>query len=92
MSIDVVINNRIGFINLNRPKALNSLSLDMIRTITQTLLLWKDDANISSVVIQSAHEKGFCAGGDIRFFTLPDRHRRNKAAHYWKIFLPKNIR
>ncbi|HEY8101403.1 MAG TPA: enoyl-CoA hydratase/isomerase family protein [Burkholderiaceae bacterium] len=68
MSIDVAVNNRIGFINLNRPKALNSLSLDMIRAITQTLLLWKDDTDITSVVIQSAHEKGFCAGGDIRFF------------------------
>jgi len=68
MSIDVFINNRIGFINLNRPKALNSLSLDMIRVITQTLLLWKDDTGISCVIIQSANEKGFCAGGDIRFF------------------------
>jgi enoyl-CoA hydratase/carnithine racemase len=68
MTIDTVINNRIGFINLNRPKALNSLSLDMIRSIMQTLLLWKDDANVHAVVIQSANEKGFCAGGDIRFF------------------------
>lgn len=68
MSIDVVVNNQIGFINLNRPKALNSLSLDMIRAITQTLLLWRGDASITSVVIQSGHEKGFCAGGDIRFF------------------------
>jgi enoyl-CoA hydratase/carnithine racemase len=68
MSIDVVINNHIGIISLNRPKALNSLSLDMIRAITQTLLLWKDDSDITSVMIQSANEKGFCAGGDIRFF------------------------
>jgi enoyl-CoA hydratase/carnithine racemase len=68
MSIDVVINNHIGFINLNRPKALNSLSLEMIRSITQTLLQWRADPAIDSVVIQSPHEKGFCAGGDIRFF------------------------
>ncbi|MGZ3254825.1 MAG: 3-hydroxyisobutyryl-CoA hydrolase, partial [Burkholderiaceae bacterium] len=73
MSIDAVIHNRIGFINLNRPKALNSLSLDMIRAITQTLLLWQDDADISTVVIQSANEKGFCAGGDIRFFYTAGR-------------------
>jgi enoyl-CoA hydratase/carnithine racemase len=73
MSIDVVVNNRIGFINLNRPKALNSLSLDMIRAITQALLCWKDDPDITTVVIQSAHEKGFCAGGDIRFFYTAGR-------------------
>lgn len=68
MSIEVVINNRIGFIKLNRPKALNSLSLDMIRAISQTLMRWRDDPDVNAVVIQSANEKGFCAGGDIRFF------------------------
>lgn len=68
MYIDVVINNHIGFINLNRPKALNSLSLEMIRDFTQALLQWRDDPAVHSIVIQSVHEKGFCAGGDIRFF------------------------
>lgn len=68
MSIDITTANRIGFINLNRPKALNSLSLDMVRSITQALLQWKDDTDIKCVVIQSAHDRGFCAGGDIRFF------------------------
>jgi len=62
------IHNHIGFILLDRPKALNSLSLDMIRSITQTLLDWKEDASIQAVVIHSSHERAFCAGGDIRYF------------------------
>lgn len=62
------IQNQIGFITLDRPKALNSLSLAMIRTITATLLAWRDDQNVRAVFIQGSTEKAFCAGGDIRFF------------------------
>jgi enoyl-CoA hydratase/carnithine racemase len=57
-----------GFLVLDRPKALNSLSLDMVRTITETLLAWRDDPRVRAVVIHSTSEKAFCAGGDIRFF------------------------
>jgi enoyl-CoA hydratase/carnithine racemase len=65
--IQASIKNNIGFLVLARPKALNSLSLDMVRMITQTLLDWRDAA-IRAVVIKSTSEKAFCAGGDIRFF------------------------
>ena len=60
--------NRTGIITLDRPKALNSLSLDMVRALTGTLLDWRDDAGIDAVVITSTSEKALCAGGDIRFF------------------------
>jgi enoyl-CoA hydratase/carnithine racemase len=62
------IKNKIGFITLNRPKALNSLSLSMVRVLTQTLLDWRNDQQVRAVVIRSNSEKAFCAGGDIRFF------------------------
>lgn len=55
-----------GVITLNRPKALNALSLSMIREITRLLLAWKDDPRICAVIIQSGNEKAFCAGGDVR--------------------------
>ena len=62
------IRNKIGFITLDRPKALNSLSLDMVRAITATLLLWRNDETVRAVFIHGSSEKAFCAGGDIRFF------------------------
>ena len=62
------VKNNIGFITLDRPKALNSLSLDMVRVITANLLKWRDDEHIHAVFIHSSSEKAFCAGGDIRFF------------------------
>jgi enoyl-CoA hydratase/carnithine racemase len=41
-----------GLITLNRPKALNALSLGMIRDITRALLAWKDAAHIKLVAIR----------------------------------------
>ena len=60
--------NRTGVITLDRPKALNSLSLDMVRALTAILRGWQVDGGIDAVVITSSSEKALCAGGDIRFF------------------------
>jgi len=60
--------NGTGIITLDRPKALNSLSLEMVRALTETLLAWREDASVDAVVITSSSEKALCAGGDIRFF------------------------
>ena len=40
------VRSRVGCITLNRPKALNALSLGMIRDITAALLAWRDDAQV----------------------------------------------
>jgi enoyl-CoA hydratase/carnithine racemase len=66
--IKTTIRNNIGFIALDRPKALNSLSLDMVRSLTATLLAWRSNMEIHAIVIRSTTDKAFCAGGDIRFF------------------------
>ena len=57
---------RIGLITLNKPKALNALSLSMIHAITPQLEAWAVDDGVDAVVIQGTGEKAFCAGGDIR--------------------------
>ncbi|WBS03515.1 enoyl-CoA hydratase/isomerase family protein [Pseudoduganella sp. SL102] len=67
------VRNGTGFITLDRPRTLNSLSLDMIRAITGALLAWRDDDDIAAVVIRSSTDKALCAGGDIRFFHAAGR-------------------
>ena len=66
------VRGRVGFITLNRPKALNALSLPMIRALAATLLAWRDDPAVDAVAIRGSNKAGvfgaFCAGGDIRFF------------------------
>lgn len=56
----------IGILTLNRPKALNALSLSMILSIQKQLMIWRDDPNIHAVVVKAEGEKAFCAGGDVR--------------------------
>ncbi len=62
----------LGLITLNRPKALNALSLAMVRELNHVLQQWQDDAQVSAVVVRGSNKEGpfgaFCAGGDIRYF------------------------
>ncbi|MCM3358040.1 enoyl-CoA hydratase/isomerase family protein [Psychrobacillus sp. MER TA 171] len=58
--------NGIATITLNRPKALNSLSYEMVKQIERRLKEWQADDNICLVILQGEGEKGFCAGGDIK--------------------------
>ncbi len=53
-------------ITLNRPKALNALTLDMAVTMIAQLRSWVDDPAVGAILIDGAGERGFCAGGDIR--------------------------
>jgi enoyl-CoA hydratase len=55
-----------GVITMNRPKALNALTLNMVRLILPQLQAWASDDTIEHVIIEGAGDKGFCAGGDIR--------------------------
>ncbi len=56
----------VGRIHLNRPKALNALSLGMIRAIDPQLRVWAADPSVRCVVITGEGGRAFCAGGDVR--------------------------
>jgi enoyl-CoA hydratase len=62
----------LGVLTLDRPQALNALSLQMIRDAAGQLLAWRDDAQVAAVLLRGANRPGkapaFCAGGDIRYF------------------------
>jgi enoyl-CoA hydratase len=53
-------------ITLDRPKALNALTHDMVRALTPKLDGWEEDDGIKAILIKGAGEKAFCAGGDVR--------------------------
>lgn len=65
------VRGQLGFITLNRPRALNALSLGMVRELMGILLAWQNDARVLAVAIRGSNKEGpfgaFCAGGDIRF-------------------------
>lgn len=55
----------LGVITLNRPEALNALTLGMCHAIEAQLLSWRDDREVKAVTVRGAG-RAFCAGGDIR--------------------------
>lgn len=62
----VEVQDRVGVITLNRPRAINALTHEMIMDIERALTLWADDASISRVRFVGAGERGFCSGADVR--------------------------
>ena len=59
------VRGRIGHILLNRPKALNALTLEMCQHLLPTLQAWEKDNKVKAVVIRGAGDKAFCVGGDV---------------------------
>ena len=55
-----------GLITLNRPHALNAVSLGMVRALTQQLAEWESDAAVTRVIVTAQGSRAFSAGGDLR--------------------------
>ncbi|MEM7619626.1 MAG: enoyl-CoA hydratase/isomerase family protein [Pseudomonadota bacterium] len=76
--------NRCGLITLDRPEALNALSLDMINPIKPNYKKWAKDPHIYGVVMQSAHDRAFCAGADVRYILWALEHDKSLIQQYFK--------
>jgi enoyl-CoA hydratase/carnithine racemase len=55
-----------GIIRLNRPKAINAVTLEMFRDIDRALDRFEADPEVGLILLEGAGERGLCAGGDIR--------------------------
>ncbi|WP_423065829.1 enoyl-CoA hydratase/isomerase family protein [Devosia sp. CN2-171] len=64
--LDVIREGNLGIIALNRPEAINALSLEMIDGVTRALEQWRDDDDIGAVLFEGRGPRGFCSGGDVR--------------------------
>jgi enoyl-CoA hydratase len=84
------VEGKAGRITLNRPKALNALTLSMVRTIWPTLLAWKDDPAVELVILDGAGERGLCAGGDVRWLYDSRSRGIGDALAFWREEYPLN--
>lgn len=74
-----------GAVTLNRPAALNSLDLGMVRAIAGALERWAADAAVSRVLIRAAGTRAFCAGADIRaLYSLGKDGRRDAQLDFFR--------
>jgi enoyl-CoA hydratase len=82
-----------GLITLNRPRALNALTLTMVREMHRALDAWANDPSVTRIVVCGAGDKAFCAGGDIRRLTdLLKAGERDEALAFWREEYQLNIR
>jgi enoyl-CoA hydratase len=74
-----------GVITLNRPAALNALTLGMVRVMRRSLDAWATDPAVTRVLVRAAGERAFCAGGDIRWlYELGQAGREAEALAFWR--------
>ena len=81
-----------GIIRLNREKAINSLTLPMVRAMLQALRRFEDDPDISCVVLTGEGDRGLCAGGDVRIIHDLGKAGDPQVLDFWREEFPLNYR
>jgi enoyl-CoA hydratase len=56
----------VGVMRLNRPKAINAVTLEMFRDVDKALDQFERDSDTGIILLEGAGDRGLCAGGDIR--------------------------
>jgi enoyl-CoA hydratase len=79
----VSVHDGIGHLTLNRPRAINALSHEMVQLVQAALDAWVEDRDVRVVVIDGAGERGLCAGGDIVAIYEDARAGGTASIDYW---------
>ena len=73
-----------GIVRLNRPKAINAVTLEMFRDIDKALDAFETDPEVAVIVLEGAGERGLCAGGDIRALWESSKVRGDLGKILWR--------
>ena len=82
---------RAGMIILNRPKALNAVTMNMVELMGPQLEHWAKDEAISHVIIKAAEGRAFSAGGDIVQLYKWGRDNDPRFAKFYELEYPLNV-
>lgn len=66
-NVTLEIQDRIGILTINRPKALNALNKDTLLDIKKAVETVRDDEAVDVLIITGSGDKSFVAGADISF-------------------------
>jgi enoyl-CoA hydratase/carnithine racemase len=78
--LTATVGGGVATVTLNRPAALNALSMGMLQGLAAWLDLWEKDDRVRLVVLRGAGDKAFCAGGDVR--ALHEGFKAGTRAHH----------
>ena len=73
-----------GVIRLNRPRAINAMTLEMSIGIDAALDGFEADPDVAVIILEGAGERGLCAGGDIRGLWESSREGGDLGARFWR--------
>ncbi len=79
------VTGNLGHITLNRPKALNALTTEMCKAMTEILLAWEKDDAIGAVLVDGAGDRAFCAGGDVIMLHDSGKKDGKDAEEFWRV-------
>ena len=82
-SVLTSVEGGLGRIELNKPKAINALSADMVEIMAGALAQWKDDPAITAVLVTGRGDRGLCAGGDIKAIHRAIVEGTSDAVDFW---------
>jgi enoyl-CoA hydratase len=89
-SVLVRRHGHLGQLQLNRPRALNALTEEMMRTIARHLTDWATDDAVHAVLITGSGERGLCAGGDIVAIARDAAAGGTDTERFWAAEYPVN--
>jgi enoyl-CoA hydratase len=75
---------RLGCILLDRPQALNTLTLPMVREFRRALDEFGNDDGVGAVLVMGAGDRGLCAGGDVRILYELEVSQKRCFADFWR--------
>jgi len=81
-----------GVIRLNRPKAINAMTLDMSLGIDVALDRFEADPAVALILLEGAGDRGLCAGGDIRGLYESSRIAGDLGKVFWRQEYTMNAR
>jgi enoyl-CoA hydratase len=82
----------IGRITLDRPTAMNALTLRMVRRVDRILDAWERDPAVQVVLIDGVGDRGLCAGGDLKMFRASALGDGRDARAFWRAEYRMNAR
>jgi enoyl-CoA hydratase len=82
---DILVNveNGVGQLTLNRPKAINSLTHGMVTDVEKALRNWANDESVHTVLLSGSGERGLCAGGDVIAIYHSAKGNGAEARSFW---------
>jgi enoyl-CoA hydratase len=84
------IHGHLGQLQLNRPRALNALTEEMVLTIARHLSDWATNDAVRAVLITGSGDRGLCAGGDIVAIARDAAAGGTDTERFWAAEYPVN--